>query len=199
MLKLLAIDVREGWAFVEDASGLVLVRPPYQHQDKRSATAAVLARAVQDGDFDPKEMEFDDWSSLIRFIRLQVVDYAKRAGRDLDAEVGDELIAVAPPLLIEELLDQVETELFPAKEWAVAQAVLESVLLHSRLMKTNSDLHDRVRRLLKAVKENQNAFKKRREARLQDDNSGYKHLKRSGELPSMRNHARAIRNQGTLL
>lgn len=197
MLKLVAIDAREGWAFVKESDGLVLIRPPYEHQDKRSASAAILARAVQEGDFEPNEKEFVGWGSLVEFVRSQVIDYAKRAGRVLDAPVGDELIAVAPLLLIEELLEQVESELFPANEWVVAETLLDSILFRSRLMNTDPELNKRVRELLSVVKENQKAFKERRENKLRDD-SGYKRLKRRGELDRSHKIGQSIHNQGTM-
>lgn len=197
MLKLLGMDKREGWAFVEDGDRVVLIRPPYQRHDQRAASRSILARAVQDGDFEPKEMEFAGWSSLIQFVKSQIVDHAKQQGRSLDADIGDELIAVAPRVFIERLVDTIEKDLFAAKEWAVAQTLLESILFRSRLMESNDELNKRVRQLLSSVRENQKASAERRERMLHDD-SGYKRLKQSGELPSCLRRAQAIRDQGTM-
>lgn len=196
MVKLLAIDVSEGWAFVEDGDRVVLIRPPYRRQEQRATSRAILARAIQDGDFAPKEMTFADWVALISFVRSQVIDHAKQQGRSLDADIGDELIAAAPRIFIERLVDTIERDLFPANEWVVAETVLDSILIRSRLMDTDLELNKRVRLLLSVVKEKQNAFKERRERRLQDDSS-YTRLKRSHALPSSRSVGRRIRNQGT--
>jgi hypothetical protein len=105
VLKLLAIDIREGWAFIEEGDRVVLTRPPYRSEDARISSTATLCRAVQDHDFESKEMEFVDRDALISFVRSQVVDYAKSQGRSSDANIGDELIAVAPRIFIEELVD----------------------------------------------------------------------------------------------
>ncbi len=197
MLKLLAIDKREGWAFVEDGDHMVLIRPPYQRQDQRFASPATLARAVQDGDFESQEREFVGWGSLIQFVKSQVVDHAKQQGRSLDADISDELVAVAPRVFIERLVDTIERDLFPANEWAVAETLLLSLLLRSRVTKDTAELGDRVRRLLLDVKEHQKAAQQRRESKLLDD-SGYKRLERRGELPSSRSLAQTIRNQRTM-
>lgn len=198
MVKLLAIDKREGWAFVEDGGRLVLIRPPYHPHEQRVTSRAILARAIQDGDFEPHERGFDDWASLRQFVKSEVLDHAKQRGRSLDADIGDELIAVAPRIFIERLVDTIERDLFPANEWAVAQAVLESILLRSRLMKTIPELYDRVRTLLLSVREKQKAFKERQKRRLEND-GGYKRLERRGELKHSRQIGQSIQHQGTML
>ncbi len=198
MVKLLAIDKREGWAFVEDGDRLVLIRPPYHPHEQRVTSRAILARAIQDGDFEPHERGFDDWASVRQFVKSEVLDHAKQRGRSLDADIGDELIAVAPRIFIERLVDTIERDLFTANEWAVADALLESVLTRSRLMKTEPGLFDRVRTLLLSVKEKLKAFKERQKRRLEDD-SCYTRLRRHGALPLSRKVGRRIQHQETIL
>jgi hypothetical protein len=63
---------------------------------------------VQDRDFDAIDKPFDDLDKAIEFCRSEIIANAKREGRDLDAPIGPALIAAAPRIFIDALLDELE-------------------------------------------------------------------------------------------
>lgn len=105
---LLALNRCDGWFFFGDGCEIFSIRHPYGTEDRRPATFSMVARAVQDGDFDAIDKHFDDLYSAIEFCRSEIVALAKREGRDLDAPVGPALIAAAPRIFIDALLDAIE-------------------------------------------------------------------------------------------
>jgi hypothetical protein len=107
-VTLLALDRSEGWFFFREGELILLIRPPYQIADRRLSSLASLSRAVQDRDFDAIDKPFDDLDKAIEFCRSEIIANAKREGRDLDAPVGPALIAAAPRIFIDALLNELE-------------------------------------------------------------------------------------------
>ncbi|HRI71014.1 MAG TPA: hypothetical protein PK156_42575 [Polyangium sp.] len=198
MLKLLAIDVREGWAFVEDDGKNLLIRSPYQHEDKRIVSRAVLNRAVQDQDFEPTDRDFSGWAELLQFVKQSVLADAKQRGLSLEGDVGDEWIAVAPPVFIEKFINRIEKDLLVAKDYVTAQALLQSILLRSPVMRSSAELFERVRHLSLAVEAKQKEWHDRREQNL-EDYTGFKRLERSAKLEPSRRIGKSFRSQGSIL
>jgi hypothetical protein len=197
VLKLLAVDEREGWVFVEEAGRIALIRPPYRQGDKRPVSDSVLGRAVREGDFEPQEGNFSGWAELIGFVKKAVVARAKREGWSGDSDVGDELLKIAPAVLLEKILDQVEKVLIPQSQLVVADEILDSILIGSPRMNDAPQLAERVKRLKVAVKQSLKAKKEARERSVRDD-TPYPRLAKRRELDSSHAQAEAIRHSGTM-
>lgn len=132
MLELLALAAEDGWAYVRHNENVQLVRPPYSRNSSTTVSPDCVATAVARFGFAIPPVEqrrFPDWQALIAFLNAEVVHARSDRGQPLPAgDVGQELLAFAPPETLRQFLDRVESELLPANRLEHAASLLGNML-----------------------------------------------------------------------
>ncbi len=148
MLRLLAIAPGDGWAFVEREGKVLLVRPPYRHDDLAEVQESVVEKAVAKFGFRAAKKEFQDWASLIRYLEEQLLGTRKALGLpEPNLESVREFVRQAPHDVVESYLARVRSELIPGQEWDAALDLLNT-LLGSDVVWKDRQLHSQVLELL---------------------------------------------------
>lgn len=147
MIKLLAIAADDGWAFIENGEGIFLFKPPYQDRDLLPVKDDALDEAVERHGFSRLDQDFESWSALIKFIRDEMVSARKALGQEIDLEQIRDLLDFAPPYILKEYLDKIETEWMSKQRWRMACSFLGRILQLDQI-KRNDELKSRAEDLL---------------------------------------------------
>ena len=148
MLELLAASLEDGWAFVRTSDGIVLMKPPYRRANLSPVPEATVEKAVQAYRFAAMDKCFNDWESLIAFLRAELAR-AHESIRALLPETSaiDELLPHAPKEILSSYLDRIESELIPDREWQTGLSLL-SALIRLDAVKLDATLYQRAVELL---------------------------------------------------
>jgi hypothetical protein len=198
MLTLLAMDPRDGWAFVQDDVKTLLLRPPYRQSDTRVVPNGAASRAVTQGDFRAEDKKFDGWATLIAFVRDEVVRQSRADGRVLGhPELGEEVLRHAPPSLVSALLDRIESSLLPEGQLARAEEMIDAVLHHASCLREDEPLWERTKEMHAGVKRRQKQHQAALESLSRSDDS-FPRLKAKNSLEAIRMHGHRIKRRGSL-
>jgi len=69
MLRIMAIAPEDGWAFVERDGKFLLLKPPYSQRTIYPASERSVSAAINKYGFEALSKEFQDWGSLLEFLR----------------------------------------------------------------------------------------------------------------------------------
>jgi hypothetical protein len=128
MIRLLAIAPEDGWAFVRSADRILLLRPPYGKRRHSSVEESVVARAVAVEGFEATGQVFPDWPALFAFLEERFLASRKALPAALAPEAIERILRHAPPSALEGLLDRIEQELLPGRQWDAAVELLARFL-----------------------------------------------------------------------
>ncbi len=127
MIRLLALAPEDGWAFVRSAERILLLRPPYGKRRHRYVEESTVARAVAVEGFAAADQIFPGWPALFTFLEERFL-----AGRlplpALAPESFERILRHAPRSTLESLLDRIENELLPGRQWDAAGELLACFL-----------------------------------------------------------------------
>lgn len=152
MHEILAVASEDGWAYVRTDNLIKLIRPPYSPSTTQNVTKSEVEKAILTQGFEAPvpNRQFTDWSSLIGFLRDQIVAARAQWGRPLpNAGIGEAALALAPPDILVSFLDRVERELLPG-ELDHAQKLLISILKQPQVTREEG-IHQRTVALLERV------------------------------------------------
>lgn len=148
MIELLAIAAEDGWAFLRRDGQVLVVRPPYRRHSLSEVSQATVEKAVSAHGFQVAQGTFDDWRSLVTFLREQIVEAREAQGQKVpEPDEVKRLVGRAPPRVLERYLDRIDSELLPGREWNAALELL-TTLLRLAGLKNSPRLHDRAIELL---------------------------------------------------
>jgi hypothetical protein len=129
MLELLAASLKDGWAFVRTSDGAVLVKPPYRQANVSVVPEATVEKAVQAYGFAAMDRPFDDWESLIAFLRAELAEAHESIKALLpEPDAIYELLPHAPKEILSSYLDRIESELLPNREWQASLSLLSALI-----------------------------------------------------------------------
>lgn len=129
-LKLEAISPAEGIGIVRTGKTLRLLRPPYVWSDTPELAENSLRDAILRHGFSACEKQFDSWKDVIEFLNEQVVIVRRALGKEIpDSVSGRDVIAVAPPEILNSFLDRVEAEIIPQRLFDHAENILLAILI----------------------------------------------------------------------
>jgi hypothetical protein len=128
MIRLLALAPEDGWAFVRSADRVLLIRPPYGKRRHPEAEESVVARAVAVEGFAAEDRVFPDWQSLFAFLEERFLAGRPELPAALAPESVERILRHAPGSALEGLLDRIERELLPARQWDAAGELLVRLL-----------------------------------------------------------------------
>jgi hypothetical protein len=169
LLTLVAASYDDGWGFVEHDNRFLLIKPPYLRAQVSSVTQSVINKAIEHYGFSVAQETFEDWADLVRFMKTKFLE--RRRTRD-SAPVGDnvsrDLIASAPPYILENYLRRIEEELIPQQEWQAALDILIT-LIDVDAVKHNQQLSHAVARLIKLCLATWRQNQQDKEALLEDE------------------------------
>jgi len=72
MLKLMAYDPHDSWAYVQEGERYFLTRPPHQEEDRGEVSRKAVVRAVTHHEYLASEREFETWEAVFAFVRGEV-------------------------------------------------------------------------------------------------------------------------------
>jgi hypothetical protein len=129
MLKLIAAAFPDGYAYVEDTSGIFAIRPPYHARNKYEVSLQSIEAAIAHHGFLPCDLQFSDWASLTQYLKEQLVQH-RQGGEDFGSVEKNvrELVMDAPVEVVELYLEQIERDLMPGREWEAVSSLLISLL-----------------------------------------------------------------------
>lgn len=128
MIRLLAIAPEDGWAFVRSAERILLLRPPYGKRHHSAVEESVVARAVAVEGFEAADQAFPDWSALFAFLKERFLAGRPPLPSALAPETVERILRHAPPSSLDRLLDRIEQELLPDRQWDAAGELLARFL-----------------------------------------------------------------------
>jgi hypothetical protein len=151
MISLLAAAFEDGWAFVRQGYTIYLVRPPYEKRELVEVNEATVERAIHAHGFAVELLPFQDWGSLINFLRERIVSSSRaRAEQSDETKAAARMLRQATPAVIEGYLDRVERELLPALEIDAALRLL-TAMSGLETVASEPALRDRAASLLERV------------------------------------------------
>jgi hypothetical protein len=149
MMDLLAIALEDGWAFLREGEEIYLIRPPYSAANRRRVTASAIEAAVAKYGFRAANASFDHWQALIDYLRQEIVRSWEASGHSLDGrEIGLEMLQLAEPERLSQLLDRAEEAWFRQGKWNSTERFLSDVLSLD-VTRQSAGLWERATNLLK--------------------------------------------------
>ncbi|MBM4083793.1 MAG: hypothetical protein FJ272_03305 [Planctomycetes bacterium] len=128
MIRLLALAADDGWAFVQDSGRTYLVRPPYYRDDLLEVEPHAVEKAVSKHGFHVLVADLRDWRELVSFLNEKVAASGRVAEDESGLSVGQQMLELAPPEVLGNLLSRVENELLPCGGWDHALRLLAGML-----------------------------------------------------------------------
>jgi hypothetical protein len=128
MIQLLALAEEDGWAFVRSADRILLLRPPFGKRRHPAVEESVVARAVATEGFVAQEQVFPDWPALFAFLEERFLAGRPALPAALAPESVERILRHAPRAVLEKLLDRIEGELLPGRQWDAASELLARFL-----------------------------------------------------------------------
>lgn len=128
MIRLLAIAPEDGWAFVRSADRILLLRPPYSKRRHPAVMESVVTRAVAVEGFESADQVFPDWPTLFAFLEERFLAARPALPAALAPESVERILRHAPRPVLESLLDRIENELLPSRQWDAAGELLARFL-----------------------------------------------------------------------
>ena len=128
MIELLALAPEDGWAFVRSADRIVLLRPPYGKRRRPTVEESVVARAVAVEGFTAEDRGFADWDALLAFLKERFLANRPALPPALAPESIERILRHAPRSSLESLLDRIEREFLPDRQWDAAVELLARFL-----------------------------------------------------------------------
>ncbi|MBF0531312.1 MAG: hypothetical protein HQK55_18990 [Deltaproteobacteria bacterium] len=198
-MKLLAYFDLDGSAIVKIDSDLLLARPPFEKRHIIKINETMLDKAVLRFGFFSTEKMFSDWETLIQFLNAQVAEAHKARGVDLSkVDVSQDIIDLAPPEILDQYLDRIESELIPARRFDHAESVLMAMIKSNNPDLSSKPRRLRVTHLMQALSE---ARKSDPVKALQSmaNESRFPNLTKHGGLLRARDIGKRIRKQQSIL
>jgi hypothetical protein len=124
MIRLLALAPEDGWAFVRSADRILLLRPPYGKRRHPAVEEDAVIRAIAVEGFAAEDRAFPDWPALFAFLEERFLAGRKALPAALAQESVERILRHAPRSALESLLDRIERELLPGRQWDVASELL---------------------------------------------------------------------------
>jgi hypothetical protein len=128
MIQLLALAADDGWAFVRSADRILLLRPPYGKRRHPAVDENAVHRAVAVEGFTAEDRNFPDWSTLLTFLEERFLAGRPALSAALAPESVERILRHAPRPVLESLLDRIEHELLPNRQWDAASELLARFL-----------------------------------------------------------------------
>lgn len=202
MISLLAVALEDGWAFVGRDEEVLLVRPPYRQWSTSTVSESIVERAIQIHGFVPMKKDFTDWSSLVAFLKVQLVEARKNQGDTLpDSAKIRELVQHAPKPILEGYLDRIQSELLPHYEWRASFDLL-TTLIDLDIVKNNADLRQRTIDLLKRCQETEAKLQAGKQELIGEEQSlseQFPKAVRAYSLAGVLKRSRGVRNRGQVM
>ncbi|MBF0550362.1 MAG: hypothetical protein HQK60_07495 [Deltaproteobacteria bacterium] len=198
-INLLAYFDLDGSAIVKIDSDLLLARPPFEKRHIIKINETMLDKAVLRFGFFSTEKMFSDWETLIQFLNAQVAEAHKARGVDLSkVDVSQDIIDLAPPEILDQYLDRIESELIPARRFDHAESVLMAMIKSNNPDLSSKPRRLRVTHLMQALSE---ARKSDPVKALQSmaNESRFPNLTKHGGLLRARDIGKRIRKQQSIL
>ncbi|MEZ5404211.1 MAG: hypothetical protein R2729_31315 [Bryobacteraceae bacterium] len=153
MYNLLAIAPRDGWAFVRQPDGSVLlIRPPFRETFRTPATQQNVDAAISQHGFEPSTEQFPTKAGLIVFLKREIVESARRENAAIPEDAAEIILRHAPESTVDRLLLRVENELLPTRRFEHAHSVLcalmyaDKVVIDTQRQKKVQELFGRAKR-----------------------------------------------------
>jgi len=128
MIRLLAIAPEDGWAFVRSVDRILLLRPPYGKRRHPSVEESTVARAVAVEGFEAADRTFPDWPALFSFLEERFLAERRPLPPALAPQTVERILRHAPSSALEGLLDRIEHDLLPSRQWDAASELLARFL-----------------------------------------------------------------------
>jgi hypothetical protein len=128
MIRLLALAPADGWAFARSGDRILLLRPPYGKRRHPAVEESAVARAVAVEGFTAEDRDFTDWPALFAFLEEQFLAGRPALPAALAPESIERILRHAPHSALEGLLDRIERELLPGRQWDAAGELLARFL-----------------------------------------------------------------------
>lgn len=128
MIRLLAMAPEDGWAFVRSANRTLLLRPPYGKRRHPAVEESAVARAVAVEGFEAADKAFPDWLALFAFLEERFLAGRKALPVALAPEAVERILRHAPCSVLKNILDRIEHELLPGRQWDAAGELLARFL-----------------------------------------------------------------------
>lgn len=124
-IEIVGLDPAAGWAFVKQGEKCFLVRPPYTENNFQECTAMVIENAVMKHNFIASSHTVAGWPELFDYLRGHIARewVARDAARSLS--VTSRLLRYASRDTVNRLLDRIERELLPEREFLAARLLLQ--------------------------------------------------------------------------
>jgi hypothetical protein len=149
MIQLLAIAPEDGWAFLREGEEIYLIRPPYSAANRRRVAASAIETAVAKHGFKAADASFEHWQAVIDYLKQEIVRSWEASGRSLDGrEIGLELLQLAEPEKISQLLDRAEEAWLRQGKWNSMEKFLCDIVSLD-VTRQNASLSKRAADLLK--------------------------------------------------
>jgi len=149
MIQLLALAPDDGWAFARSGERILLLRPPYGKRPHPSVGESVVARAVAVEGFAAEDRVFPDWPALFTFLEERFLAGRTALPAALAPESVGRILRHAPHSALEGLLERIERELLPDRQWdAAGELLVRFLTVDSPALAADGDLRSRAAALL---------------------------------------------------
>jgi len=125
-LKIIAIASQDGWAFVQEDTRIVLLKPPYNYLDMVHVTRATVQKAIDIHGFEKCDVnkEFNNIGEIIQYIKRDYVQFKKTQGIDMPTpEELKGLLNYANDDVLISYLNKARNELIPLGKIIAAKSI----------------------------------------------------------------------------
>lgn len=176
MFNLIAVAYEDGYAFVKKDGKIYSIRPPYNNTIL--ASLENVERAISTHGFSNEQLDFDNWATLISYLKTQFIERRKQAGQnEPNTDRIRRLMQRAPRNKVQDFLTRIEKELIPNREWKAVLSLLTN-LLKNKIVKEDDALLTRCAELLEECQ----SAKNRIEEEVFTDYSNEESLKEEFQL-----------------
>jgi hypothetical protein len=147
MIKVIALAIDEGWAFIKTDERTYLLKPPYEDTNCNDISPEITEKAISSYGFEGCDIDFNSLSDVVSFLKGRYIESKKRQTGQLPSEKDIlRLLDFIDESIILEYLERAEQELISKGRFDEAEALILKLKENVNL-NTNNNLKDTIDRL----------------------------------------------------
>ena len=139
-IKIIAIDLDNGWEFISKDGKTFLLRPPYTHSNQIEVSREFVENAIHSQGFEECDIPIVDINDAIEYLKQEYIESKENQGIDLpSSEQLAELLKYADDIVLFDWLNRIKRELIPEGKLDTAGFIV-SELAKLEQVKSNPEM-----------------------------------------------------------
>ena len=150
-IKIIAIDLDNGWEFILKNGKTFLLRPPYTHSNQIEVSREFVENAIHLQGFEECDIPLADMNEAIEYLKQGYIE-SKRS-QDIDPPTSEQLVELlkyADDIVLFDWLNRIKRELIPEGKLNTAASIV-SELAKLEQVKSNPEMWRMVMEIIDVI------------------------------------------------